>query len=92
MANFSKDKARRIYLSLTDQKDLMGVPLADFQLVSALFFVIFLIFGIGFIGKLTVAALYAITLIVLKSVCAKDMYNLEILKNFLLKKRDKYDV
>lgn len=91
MANFSKDKARRIYLSLTDQKEIVGVPLNAFKNVTIFFFVIFIIFGRGFIGMLTVAGVYVTTLAYLRSICAKDMYNLSILMKYLLEHKDTYD-
>lgn len=82
----SQGRARYLYLSLTDEKDVMGVPLEAFKIILGINTLLY------FLTKsFLILLIFGIMMLICRFVSEEDKYNLAILKKHFFNHSESYD-
>ena len=82
----SQERARYLYLSLTDQKEVMGVPLDAFKIILGINTLIY------FLTKsFLVLLIFGVMMVICSFVSQEDKYNLSIVKRHFFNHSESYD-
>lgn len=82
----SQGRGRYLYLSLTDQMDVAGVPLNAFKIILGFNGVMYMV-----TKSFLVIPIFVFMMIVAAFVSQEDKYNLEILKRHFFNHSETYD-